>query len=321
MKVNSMAGAIITPIKNIQKSPSCVRAPNHIQKRFSPTKAVQDQLLKMVRCHHFVHHSTAQHFVDMRQMQLKPNHSSQLSAMLHEQSPDLPDFLLKMEEDAISSGEFQPFLRTFLAEQLRISFDLSFAALVIFNYSYQFGIGIEDSFIEVFRLYSEKTICDSCEIDLAPDDIERVTFINIHNLNILKSFQSCDSEMLDDSFNDKEYVVESNDGDSDSLSSVTSNLCKEDDPYMFDKKDENQFINPFLNQEIIPIKGDPISDILPNPFCDIQPVHSTPTKSDITKTICSHCDKIFTKSSNLNTHLGMMSLSLGEKDFPGSQNV
>ena len=48
MKVNSMAGAIMTPIKNNQKPPSClVRVPNNLQKRFSPTKAVQDQLLKI----------------------------------------------------------------------------------------------------------------------------------------------------------------------------------------------------------------------------------------------------------------------------------
>lgn len=311
MKVNSMAGAIMTPMKNNQKPPSCaVRAPNNLQKRFSPTKAVQDQLLKIVRCHKFVHHSTAHHFVDMREMQLKPHHSSQLSTLLHEQTPDLPDFILKMEEDAVLSGEFQPFLRTFLAEQLRISFDLSFAALVIFNYSHQFGLSIEDSFIEVFRLYSEKTICDSCEVVLATED-ERVTYINIHNLNILKSFQSCENEMLDDSFNDEEFMVKSSGGDSDSLSSVSSNLCKEDDPFMFDEKDDNQFINPFLTQEIIPTKGDSIDDIMSNPFCDKQPVHSTPIKSDQTKNTCSHCDKIFTKTSNLNTHLGMMSFGLG----------
>ena len=117
--------------------------------------------------------------------------------------------------------------------------------------------------------------------------------------------------MLDDSFNDEEFMVKSSGGDSDSLSSVSSNLCKEDDPFMFDEKDDNQFINPFLTQEIIPTKGDSIDDIMPNPFCDKQPVHSTPIKSDHTKNTCSHCDKIFTKTSNLNTHLGMMSFGLG----------
>ena len=165
MKISALAGAIVTPIKGrdvVSSSSTTIdNASGLLEKRFTPSKSAVDLISKMQRCHLFVQHNAC--FSDLRSMHLTPMLSSQMSSILLEESPDIPDFLMKMEEDALISGDFNSFLRTFLSEQLNISLDLSFSALILFNYSHRFGVSLEDAYKEVFELFSTKTICEKCD--------------------------------------------------------------------------------------------------------------------------------------------------------------
>ena len=299
MKISSRAGAIITPEKHEETPEKSELEMPEFEKRYSPTKAAKEQILRMQRCHYYVHHQR-ERYIDLRKMKLTPSRSSQLSSLLLAENPDVPDFVLKMEEDAIVSSEFTPFLRSFLSEQLNISCDLSFAALLVFNYSYSHGLNIEDSYLELFKLYCVKIVCETCKVSV--DSNDRQKFINLHNLNVLRSFQGSDSDVLDDSYNDKEFSIKSAESEASSVSSNSNN-----DPFSFNEEDDDTFINPFVTPNKVSITNKFESDDMVNPFSFLPPtVHSTPKKSEETKTVCTYCGKDFRKLSNLKTHLGMM---------------
>ena len=307
MKVSSLTGAIVTPIKS--KAPPMSISPQQQQsveaklnKRFTPTKAAKDQLQKMSRCHKYVHHNKDV-FVDLREMKLTPLKSNKLSVMLQDEQFDLPVYLLRLEENSVGFGNFTNFLKTFLSKQLNIPGDLSFAAYAVFSYGHKFNVEVEDSYFELFNYYSDKTICDECESVSGQQDIgENIQF---HNLNTLKALQLRDCHFLDDSFDDKDYEKEHSDSESyieKDLSEGDSSFHSRekessDDPYRFDDIDANDVcVNPFLS-----------SDAMENPFIEISPVHSTPVKSiHIQKTLCVHCGKNFGKTGNLKLHLGIM---------------
>ena len=303
MKVNCIAGAIITPVKcknQAQPPPQNIfpkqqQSTVDLSKRFSPTKIAEEQLNKMNRCHKYVHHNTDT-FKDLRKMKLTPAKSKKLSLILQEDKLELPDFLIRLEGKSVDDGDFTNFLRIFLSKQLNIPPEESFTAYTVFSYGNSFEMAVEDSYYELLNYYSEKTICDKCESVTGGDDT-----IHFHNLNTLKSLQLRDCQELDDSFNDKDYLEkepESIDSDSDSS---FGGIEKESsgDPFMFnDGDDEDLCVNPFMS-----------SDAIENPFREITRVHSTPVKAtNLLKTLCDHCGKDFGKTGNLKMHLGIMLL-------------
>ena len=310
MKISSRAGAIITPEKHEETPEKSELELPEVEKRYSPTKEAKEQILRMQRCHFYVHHQR-ERYIDLRKMKLTPSRSSQLSSLLLAENPDVPDFVLKMEEDAIVSSEFTPFLRSFLSEQLSISCDLSFAAFLVLNYSYSHGLNIEDSYLELFKLYCVKIVCETCKFSV--DSNDRQKFVNLHNLNVLRSFQGSDSDIFDDSYNDKEFSIKSAESEASSASGDSSS-----DPFSFNEEDgDDTFINPFVTPNKVSIRNKCESDDMVNPFSFLAPtVHSTPIKSEETTKLCTHCGKDFRKLSNLKTHLGMMlPIYLGRMPF------
>merc|ERR1719186_1621417 len=115
----------------------------------------------------------------------------------------------------------------------------------------------------------------------------------------MKSVLSC--EILDDSFTDKDFLVQ--DGDSDSTSDSTTSSPP--DPFEFNEDEEEEFFNPFARpEERAEENEDFTEDTFVNPFCvkETFPVHSSPKMTPPDK-ICSHCKKTFKKNYNLKLHL------------------
>ena len=306
MKVSSLAGAIITPVKSREDVTPAVSGGNcATTKRFTPSKEALELISKMQRCHLFVKHREC--FVDLRCMLLTPRQSSRLSSVLQEEIPDVPDYLLKMEEEAYSNGDFDVFLKNFLAQQLKVSQEWSFSALVIFNYSHRFGVSVEDSYHEIFGCFSVKTICDKCENIADKDPKDKQYYISVNNFDTLKTLQIFGSETVDDSYDDEYFKCP--DEPSDSYSDDDEVPGSTNDPYDFDEG-EDCFTNPFVDEDPERTVNVSTSDIFINPFCseEIFPVHSSPINKNNDKSTCFHCGKNFLKAYNLKLHLGMMSI-------------
>ena len=298
MKVNSFESSIQTPMKHSDRER---------KKRFSPTAEQKTVLTSMEKVHRFLYHGDISYSY-LELMTLTPGHIKEIQTFFNETVPDIPDQLLKLEENAIQKQEFTEIIKNYIAEEFGIPGDYAFSVICILNFSFVEKISANKSGKYLFGLHSSRYECLDCNKNTSNlGDTE--CCVNINNLQILKEKlnQTLLDNSLDDSFIDGEYEPNQNDS-SESESTEDDKLITKD---VYEFHDEESFIvfNPFLKSRVI--SGD--QDIKNSTIKSTTEVSKTISEPELTpikkskiaenSTECIHCGSRFSKVNNLKRHM------------------
>ena len=305
--MNCSSLAVETPQKLYirEKSQTPVKLKLDPDKRFSPSKPLQTLLESINRVHQYQFHLEFK-ILELTDIKISQKTVGEIKQVIVDESPDVSDLVLKVEEIAIAEGKFSSFLRNYISEEFEVDQGYSFLIICVLNYMDSFCLSVSESFFELLKLSNTDTLCQSCILGI--DVCEKVKMAQIHNLGIyrtlLTNFDSGIDDIInhsDDSTNDMPY------GEEDRETSQTSSLTE---PSVFDFQVETEtrkIFNPFDSSSSENSLPNQIlnSTEFSNPFSDSETniINPSDKYESCDKYKCEFCDKHFSNSYNRKLHL------------------
>jgi hypothetical protein len=251
---------------------------------------------KLEEVHNFLYHCVKSYSC-IEMMNLTTDSIISVKAFFTEMYPDIPDIILKSEENAIASGEFTVQIRAYLAEEFNIPEEYSFCVICILNFSFLYKIDIVTSGKSLFELSSSRFECSQCVmIDNFENEQEKsLRSRRERNLHALKELQVRSSEdEEDDSEKDEDFHPP------DSVKSYDSDIGSD----VFEFHDDSDFdiYNPFdqskscteFNLVNSTFRRETVKITLPS---DLSPIRRS------NNFVCQKCSRNFSKKYNLKLHL------------------
>ena len=265
----------------------------------NPFEANSDQEIistNLEKVHNFLYHSEKS-YSRIEMMNLRLDSIIEVKAFFSEHHPDIPDIILKSEENAIASGEFTVKICAYLAEEFNIPEEYSFCVICILNFGFLYKIDIVTSGKYLFGLSSSRFECSQC---VMTDGVENEQDFSSRsrkerNLRALQELQVRSSEdEEDDSEKDEDFLPP------DSDKSLDSNIATD----VFDFHDDSDFdiYNPFdqskscteFNLVNSTFRRETVMITLPS---DLSPIRRS------NNFVCQKCSRNFSKKYNLKLHL------------------
>ena len=171
MRINSFACSIITPVKTSQ-FPCATITPEkdsrtiNTLKRMTRCSATAEQkrvLQSMERSHKFLCHGKVK-YSELESRGLTLSSVEEIQRYFNENMPDIPDSILKQEEEAIELGEFCDKRRKYIAEDFEIPTEYSFLTICLLSYGIEHKVSVAESEHDLLDLFSASLICDECSL-------------------------------------------------------------------------------------------------------------------------------------------------------------
>jgi len=257
-------------------------------------------------------------FCKLEEMHLTEDNVKEIEKFFLEVQPDVPDDIMKQEEEAIYERTFTEQKKRYLAEEFQIAGEYSYSAVCVLCYSHVNKLSIQESgeklfgsnvFNESLSLNDEDSSRDVAD-ERDHNQIEDVSDIISTTSDKERSFIS------DDSYKDADYkplnnVTDSSTSDNSEDSPLidASNLV---DVYDFPAEEEAdlKIFNPFCR---VKKTAEHSNKIVNSTFrCSINvakclfskelsPIRKTELHKRLSK--CDHCGKEFSKKNNLKRHI------------------
>ena len=157
--MNSSMCVVETPKKRFISVKSC-KSPLSVLKthRFSPSKHLLSLMINVDRIHKFQYHIEVA-FTDLRELHFMTRSMvNSVTDFFISESPDIPDFLVKLEIIAIEQDYFGQFLKEYIAEEFGIPSEFSFCVVAILNYMKLFNISVKDALCDFFSVHSRNSL-------------------------------------------------------------------------------------------------------------------------------------------------------------------
>jgi len=266
----------------------------------NPAEANPEQQInstKLEEVHNFLYHSE-KCYSRIEMMNLTMDSIAEVKTVFSEMQPDIPDIILKCEENAISSGEFNKKIRAYLAEEFNIPEEYSFCVICILNFGFLYQLDIATSGKYLFQLSSSRFECSQCVMteDVVKNKDFCSKFRKERNLRALQELQARSSEEeVDDSEKDEDFLPP------DSKKSSDSDIAS--DVYEFHDDSDFDIYNPFD-----PLESSTEFNLVNSTFrretvnskkslpADLSPIRRY-------NFVCQKCSRNFSKKYNLKLHL------------------